>query len=140
MMRPSADDGTSEVAPVEKGETMKALLAITTGPDEGRCCELKTGQTITIGRSSVCDLRLSDQGGGSRIHCRVIADRHGIHLEDLGSRYGTLVNERVVQASSLYDGDTIGIGDTTFQLNLATAIVETIGPRRTVPIRLDSPG
>ncbi|NPV52895.1 MAG: FHA domain-containing protein [Firmicutes bacterium] len=52
----------------------------------------------------------------SAVHARIVRRGEGYWLEDLGSRNGTFVNgKRVSRAVRLRPGDTITVGDTTFQ-------------------------
>jgi pSer/pThr/pTyr-binding forkhead associated (FHA) protein len=69
--------------------------------------------TITLGRSSDCDIRL---GGSytSRHHARLVTDRSGTTIEDLDSINGVQVNSQTVKTRRLHDGDTIQIGQNLF--------------------------
>jgi serine phosphatase RsbU (regulator of sigma subunit) len=72
---------------------------------------------VTIGRSSVNDLPISDKML-SRQHARIIRDGNGgLTIEDLGSRNGTFVNgERLVSVQPLRSGDRITVGAVTIKV------------------------
>ena len=68
-------------------------------------------QEITIvGREAINDLVVNDPEV-SRRHCRLMLDKGGYLIEDLGSTNGTFVNgQRVTSPVPLYHGDTIELG------------------------------
>ena len=67
-------------------------------------------ETITIGRSAECDVRLADTSV-SRRHAEIRSMGDGWTIVDLGSTNGTKVNGAVVAERRLKDGDTISAGD-----------------------------
>ena len=71
-----------------------------------------TKPTTVLGRSTDCDLRLSDPGV-SRRHVELRHDRGRVVLRDLGSTNGTLVNDSRAVETELLDGDRIRVGSTT---------------------------
>lgn len=84
-------------------------LYVARGPDRGAATALGE-EPVTIGRSSACDLTL---GGGriSKEHCRVEWRGDGYFVVDLGSQFGTIVNERKVEEQRLADLDRIEVGE-----------------------------
>lgn len=96
---------------------MLSTLTIVTGPDAGRTCRLKPEGELLIGRGPQCQLRLCDPGV-SRMHCRLIVEPDQVRLEDADSRYGTLVNQRIVANQVLQSGDVIALGDTEIRFDL----------------------
>jgi phosphoserine phosphatase RsbU/P len=67
---------------------------------------------FTLGRQGDNDLVLLDSRI-SRRHARIVRDRDGYLLEDVGSRHGTYVNgERVTASCRLKSGDQISLGVT----------------------------
>lgn len=72
--------------------------------------------SLTIGRGSGCDLRLPWDEKVSRVHAQL--DRVGQHwtvVDDGLSRNGTFLNgERVSGRRRLHDGDTLVLGETSF--------------------------
>jgi ABC-type multidrug transport system ATPase subunit/pSer/pThr/pTyr-binding forkhead associated (FHA) protein len=103
---------------------------------------MEAEETITIGRAIECDIRL-DTPMVSRHHAR-ITKRDSIYcLEDLGSKNGTFVNDKLVKLAELIDGDIIRISNfllvfddgnvTPFQSNGMR--LDVSGLSRDVPIR-----
>jgi DNA-binding winged helix-turn-helix (wHTH) protein len=75
----------------------------------GRRVALQEGENI-VGRDPVCGVRI-DASGVSRRHARIVIDRGGVRLEDLGSKNGTRVGDAWVAAAvDLQDGDRIVFG------------------------------
>lgn len=73
--------------------------------------------TYIIGRSRSADFFINDRSA-SRRHARVIVGIDATHLEDLGSKNGTLVNgARLVGSRRLDVGDRITIGNQHFTLS-----------------------
>jgi len=72
-------------------------------------------EPVTIGRSSQNVLALADHMA-SRFHCVVERIEGGVHLRDLNSSNGTLLNGRRVTASPLTPGDVVRIGNTRITL------------------------
>jgi hypothetical protein len=66
--------------------------------------------TVSIGRSRACDLRLPG-GDASRRHAEIVGGPDGFTLTDLGSTNGTYVNDKRVQKQLLQPGDRIEIGN-----------------------------
>ncbi len=77
----------------------------------GRTAETEIMQAeMIIGRDDVCDVPLDD-AMVSRSHARIHCDSEGrFWVEDLGSKNGTLVNDKPVTTASLHNGDRIVIG------------------------------
>src|SRR5262245_17666163 len=75
------------------------------------------GEVIVLGRSSVCDISLVSPEVAS-VHCILVHGTQGWRLRDCSGRPGTRVNGKIVQETSLDDGDVIQIGAFTFQAHL----------------------
>lgn len=73
---------------------------------------------MVIGRHPDCDI-VVDEGAISRRHARIF-EENGQHLiEDLQSRNGTYVNNRLIhQPIRLFDGDLISICDSRFMFHI----------------------
>jgi pSer/pThr/pTyr-binding forkhead associated (FHA) protein len=77
--------------------------------------EWPLGRSLRIGRSSGCDVVLTDDAV-SRRHAE-IALRGGLCVvRDLGSCNGTYVNGRPVTRARLRRGDELQVGETLLQL------------------------
>lgn len=76
--------------------------------------------SITIGRSTPgrpVDLDLSVDNTVSRRHARLFYDNDAYWLEDLGSRYGTMVNgQKITTKTRLMPGDKVQMGRTTLEM------------------------
>ncbi len=68
------------------------------------------GGPVTMGRDPECDFPIDDHLC-SRLHARVWFDRQQWHVEDCGSRNGTLLNSEPIQHGTLQPGDAIKIGE-----------------------------
>ena len=85
-------------------------VTVTHGPQAGAVLTL--GETITIGRSSDCQLILDDDYVSTH-HARILPGPNGYVVEDLGSTNGTFVNNQLIAAPTLFGrGDTLRIGRT----------------------------
>lgn len=71
---------------------------------------------VTIGRKGA-DILLSDPES-SRRHCALSVYGDAVLLQDLDSANGTLVNDRVVKACLLKNGDLLQIGGTILKLTV----------------------
>ncbi len=89
------------------------------------CHFLREGRQ-TVGRAATSDLRLEDPSV-SRNHAELLVDDAGIHVVDLGSRNGTLVNgKKVAGQTDLSEGDTVQFADVKLKF------VDTEPPAQTV--------
>src|ERR1700677_1243213 len=106
---------------------MNYFANIISGPNAGQRRPLTNHAILVVGRGDDCDLRLSDPSV-SRIHARItLVDGH-VYLEDAGSRWGTLVNNKPTESRELFPGDCVAIGDTQLRLELESPLVTTISP------------
>ncbi|AFZ22650.1 family 3 adenylate cyclase [Cylindrospermum stagnale PCC 7417] len=91
---------------------------------------------FTIGRLPECDLYLPF-GGVSRNHARLVTTADGVWLiEDLGSKNGTLVNDRLVTVpQELHQNDIISLGNVSLVVLFTNTAVQLQPPYApTVPI------
>lgn len=96
------------------------LIRIAHHPDPtriGRVRYMFTGERLELGRGSTAfgidgllDPRMS------RAHARIIALSHGLIVEDLGSRNGTLIDGHPVRRAELDPGDIVGMGRVIIQV------------------------
>ncbi len=70
--------------------------------------------SFLIGRSSECDLKLSDPKI-SRLHAKLRFALNSWYLQDQGSQSGTLVNGAWIDSAKLEDGDRIRFADFEFE-------------------------
>ncbi len=72
------------------------------------------GDETVIGRHPECQL-IVDEGAISRRHARIFSQQGQLLIEDLGSRNGTYVNNRMIQQPiRLFDGDLIAVCEARF--------------------------
>jgi DNA-binding NtrC family response regulator len=104
VARQDADDGVSTLelpAPVSEGPWRVRALGEGGDTSQGvsrRGVILVTGQSITVGAHVGCQLAIDDPTISAR-HVQLIAEPHGVRLEDLGSKNGVyLAGARVQRA------------------------------------------
>lgn len=97
--------------------TTVASLLVVEGHHAGIVFPLYDRQ-ILIGRLRSCDLPLED-GSVSRLHARLFFRDGRAYVEDLGSRWGTLVNGRPVSGHQRLDpDDLIQVGSVLLRFQL----------------------
>jgi len=99
----------------------------------GRRVALHEGENA-IGRDPKADVRI-DAASVSRRHARIVIDRAGGRLEDVGSKNGTTVGEACVSNPvTLHDGDRIAFGSvvSVYRTSIAGMSTET---RSRSPVR-----
>ena len=89
----------------------QAYLIIQLGNRWTDIMRLQKGTPIVVGRSSECQVVVKNERV-SRNHARFFESENGWAVEDLGSRNGTQIGERVLKSESapLEEGDTILVG------------------------------
>jgi hypothetical protein len=85
--------------------------------------------TVSIGRSRSCDLRLPG-GDASRRHAEIAGGHDGFTITDLGSTNGTFVNDQRIQKHELQPGDRIEIGNSMITFCQVGGGLENIGWER----------
>ncbi len=89
----------------------RVMLRVTGGPDHGAQIQVARPR-ITVGRSAVNDLVLTDTSV-SGTHLQItLGDKRGILLRDLESTNGTTVNGLRVREAYIEPGTTISLGKT----------------------------
>src|SRR5262245_28514791 len=89
-------------------------------PDGGQRRFPLAGERVTIGRSRESDIFLPDQWL-SRHHAEIRISPQGSVLVDLGSKNGTLLNDKkIAEEQPLHHGDVVTLGEhrLTFQAEL----------------------
>lgn len=99
---------------------MSFQLTIAEGKEAGKEFVFDQG-SVTIGRTSDCDVILYDPGV-SRKHARIFAEGEAYFVEDMGSSNGTKVNGSVVKKQKLTDGDAVALGPVVF--SFAARVIE----------------
>jgi ABC-type multidrug transport system ATPase subunit len=98
--------------------------------------ELLRGESVVVGRAAEVDLILGHPEV-SRRHCRILFEREGWFIEDLGSQRGTAVNgNRISGRTALKSGDQIQVGPVTLAFGVGTdesaGAAELVNPIGTV--------
>jgi predicted component of type VI protein secretion system len=103
---------------------MKVQLIVVQGKPEGKMIPL-AGPKFKIGRGETCNLRPNSEEV-SREHAEFAVSAETVQVCDLGSRNGTLVNGKRLNAKepcTLKDSDLIQIGPLTFAISIQGAPV-----------------
>ncbi len=96
---------------------MNVKLLVVHGRPKGKSLQFPHGEFI-IGRGQECHVRPNSEWV-SRQHCLLRVTDDTVHLRDLGSTNGTLVNgRRVVADQLLRHGDQVQVGPLVFELQL----------------------
>jgi pSer/pThr/pTyr-binding forkhead associated (FHA) protein len=106
------DYGTSYGTQGNDKKSASANLMIVKGPGSGTVFPITDGVNY-IGRGSQNNINLSDPTV-SREHCVLVTREHGFDVFELGSRSGTIVNNKFVEPKFLQAQDIVKIGKTEF--------------------------
>ena len=108
---------------------MRAKLLIVQGRPHGQALSFPCGEFV-IGRGAECHIR-PNSSWVSRQHCLLRVGENIVHLRDLGSRNGTLVNgTRVIGERRLAHGDRVQLGPLVLELLLEESTVDIPKPRQ----------
>jgi predicted component of type VI protein secretion system len=123
---------------------MKVQLIVVQGKPEGKMIPL-VGPKFKIGRGETCNLRPNSEEV-SREHAEFAISADKVQICDLGSRNGTLLNGKRLNAKELHtlkDSDLIQIGPLTFAISIQGVPVPVAakGPAKAPakPASLDEP-
>jgi serine/threonine protein kinase len=89
-------------------------IAVVDGPDRGRKFVFRSPATVSVGRSSQCEVPVNDPKI-SRKHCTIEVKPDGCVVRDLKSANGTRVNGIQIEAGALEDGDRVRVGDSALE-------------------------
>jgi hypothetical protein len=127
------ESATSRVVGFQEEVPMVATVRLTvlTGPHKGRRFCFRGPTSCLVGRAEDCLVRFAGDVRDqciSRHHCQLHLGPPCIRLEDLGSKNGTYVNGRAIEAAALLqgeaptaaieDGDIITIGGSSLQIEI----------------------
>ena len=119
----------SQERPVERGKGGPAPWVVW----EEQVIPLKPGENL-LGRDEDVAVRV-DAPGVSRHHARIVVAEGEATLEDLGSKNGTFLGERRLEAPAvLRDGETFQLGRQLLVFRssgtMSSTLTESVGPRR----------
>lgn len=109
---------SESIDPQKLESGLRLRVAVTTGPHAGTIVQWNSPGQYLIGRGAHAQLSLPHDLTASIEHCRIELGEHGCVIEDLGSRQGTLVNDRPSTRSLVESGDTILVGMSQLILTL----------------------
>ena len=103
--------------PTEKDDCMKFMEIDADGNAGDSYVFPPTGQTITIGRSSIqCNIGISNNTLISRLHAQGIIYKKNLILADNNTTNGTFVNNKRIKKRKCFPGDIVRFGDVKFIL------------------------
>jgi len=105
-----------------KRKLRKSRLVVVEGPEAGGRLEIAS-ERVTIGRSLICDLVLTDTSV-SGTHCEIVASEAGFLLRDLGSSNGTSVGGVRVREAWLEPGAALKLGHTVVRFEVGSGTIE----------------
>jgi transcriptional regulator with GAF, ATPase, and Fis domain len=111
-----------------KRKLRKSRLVVEDGPQKGTRLDIAS-ERMTIGRSGICDLQLTDEGA-SGTHCEIVAKEAGFLLRDLASTNGTWVAGVRVREAWLEPGMPLRIGNTVIRFEHGSGSIEIALSRR----------
>ena len=121
--------GRIVLTPSKSSGKPQITITILAGPEQGSLFKIAR-PTTTIGRSSTCEVVLSDPLV-SRQHCQILLGMGGINLRDLGSTNGTFLNGARITESPLRNQDVISVGGTRlrFAVEVSKEVPESKTPK-----------
>jgi DNA-binding winged helix-turn-helix (wHTH) protein len=130
IIRTAHGVGYAFAAPIDRGSVRPTLVSrwIVAG---SRRIALTDGENV-VGRDPTAAVLL-DVAGVSRRHAQIVVGEGGAVLEDLGSKNGTTIGERLVEGKvALRDGDQIHVGPVLVIYHASASGISTetvLGPR-----------
>lgn len=98
------------------------LVVVSEGPDRGRELVIER-ECVTIGRSVICDLVLSDKAV-SGTHFEIVATEKGVILRDMGSTNGSFCGDLRIREVWLRPGALIRAGQTMLRYDTIDGSIE----------------
>jgi pSer/pThr/pTyr-binding forkhead associated (FHA) protein len=96
---------------------MSVKMKVVQGKPHGSVLDFPEGEFV-VGRGPECHVRPNSELV-SRQHCLLRIHGHDVHVRDLGSTNGTLVNGKLlVKECALANGDTLQLGPLVLELVL----------------------
>ena len=123
----SSAQAVSEQAPSYQHQTTRpriiagAVIEVISDNAAGRKSMLRTGQSVTVGRTERADFVIADPTMSSS-HFSIASASGGWQLTDLESTQGTQVNGVRVAATILQSGDEILAGQTRFRVAIGHSV------------------
>jgi eukaryotic-like serine/threonine-protein kinase len=137
-------DQTIDLDPNCEAGHHRVTLRVMRGPHSPRQWVFDRQTIVTLGRSSPSNIRFTKEPAMSKTHCELHITPPHIHLVDLSSTNGTLVNEVHLAEADLHHGDVFGIGETRLMVECEdirepdTMVVNPKSPVTARPIPMDA--
>ena len=93
------------------------LISVINGPEKGKCYSFDSHQSIMVGSDDACAIQLGDNSVAP-FQCRIETAPPECHLINLEPTIDVFVDESVVQAAHLTNGQRIKIGRSEFVVNI----------------------
>src|SRR4051812_12151937 len=97
---------------------MHVILEVIAGPDAGRRCVLRDGESVTVGHGTRAELALPRDPSLAEVHFALECGTKVCRLRDLPGSRGVFLNGIKVKDASFRDGDRIVAGATTFAVRI----------------------
>jgi DNA-binding NtrC family response regulator len=121
-------DPTSPPTAALPGSAPPAVRAVrvevVTGPDAGACLR-GDSERIVVGTHRSADLVLTDRTV-SRFHLELVIEDEAVHLRDLGSRNGTLLDGVELESARLRGPTIVAIGKSELRIDLLGDLVPVV--------------
>ena len=111
---------------------MVGKLTVERGPRRGQVFYVKQGETFTVGRDRKSSLFIPSTEV-TRVHCRVQGKRGVFTIRDMSSKNGTKVNDKLISARPLREGDMIEVSRCLMRFSLEEEVPEE-GPAGSRPV------
>lgn len=101
-------------APGYQSDSRSVGLEWVSGPNAGQTFAIREGQSLTLGRSSGCNIAVPGAGNVSGTHCMLRLSGGVLTVTDLDSTNGTYIADRRLpanQATAVADGAVICLGN-----------------------------
>lgn len=104
---------------------MEVVLEVETGTYAGKENLIRPGDTLPVGRTVGAGVMVSDDPTMSRQHFAIECLHGECRIRDMGSSYGTFVNDQKISTDVLKDGDRILAGSTRFKIRIVQTTPST---------------
>ncbi|MBF0112609.1 MAG: VWA domain-containing protein [Desulfamplus sp.] len=127
-VEPEKDELDEQPEPAPSFETTKRATIINSPPaiqikltivggSNSKAYSHNLVESLTIGRSKLCDIAITDDDQISSRHCQLIQRDKGVYLKELGATNGTMVNGVHFNGMNyLQNGDLILVGRTELRI------------------------
>lgn len=121
----SGDTGVTEIAVgggtevIWKDGGSSHTLVLTDQDNLARTFQVPMSGVVVIGREQSCQVVINYAKTVSRRHCQIRLENGQLKLMDLGSRNGTMVNnKKIIGETDIYSGSVIGLGSLKLKVEL----------------------